>query len=61
MAGIIDDLALDDALVVVVDGVAGAAVMVMATVLPIVAPLALVGNFTGAILASGADAVGELD
>jgi hypothetical protein len=60
MAALIVHLALDDALVLVVDRVAVAVVVVVVAMGPVVAPLALVGDLAGAVLAGGADAVREL-
>ena len=64
MPALIVDLALDDALVVVVvvvDRVAVAVVVVVAVgagrLLPLLAPVALVGDLAGAVLAGRADAV----
>ena len=66
VAALVVDLALDDALVLVVDGVAVAVVVVVVAVAAGrlvlgVAPVAFVRNLAGAVLAGGADAVGELD
>ena len=65
VAALVVDLALDNALVLVVDRVAVAVVVVVVAVaagrLPILAPVAFVRNLAGAVLAGGADAVGELD
>ena len=61
VAALVVDLALDDAVVLDVDGVAVAVVVVMAAVLVVVAPLALVGDLAGAVAAGGADAVRQLD
>jgi hypothetical protein len=58
MAALIVHLALDDALVLVVDRVAVAVVVVVVAMGPVfAAPLALVSNLAGAVLAGGADAV----
>ncbi len=69
MPTLVVDLALDDALVVVlvVDRVAVAVVVVVVGVgarrlaLPVVTPVALVGDLARAVLARRADAVRELD
>ena len=70
MPALVVDLALDDALVVVVvvvDRVAVAVVVVVVGVgarrlaLPVVTPVALVGDLARAVLARRADAVRELD
>jgi hypothetical protein len=59
VAALVVDLALDDALVLVVDRVAVAVVVVVVAV--VLAPVALVGDLAGALLAGRTDAVRELD
>ena len=53
-------LALDDAVVLVVDRVAVAVVVVVVAVAPVLAVVALPGDLAGAVLAGGADAVRQL-
>ena len=60
VAGLVVDLALDDAVVFVVDRVLVAVVVVVVAVVPVLAPVALVGDLAGALLARGADAVRPL-
>ena len=60
VAALVMHLALDEAVVLVVDRVAVAVVVVVVAVGPVVAPLALVGDLAGTVLAGGADAVREL-
>lgn len=58
--GLKGDLALDHAVIFVVDGNFTLAVVVVVAMLIILAPLALVGDLTRAFLAGRADAVGQL-
>ena len=63
MPAVIDDLALDNALtlILIVDRVAVLVVVVVAAVLIVVAVLALPRNLAGTLLAGLADPVRELD
>lgn len=59
---VVDDLTLDHALVIqtVSAAAVAVAVVVVVTVLPLIAPLALVLDLSGAVLAGLADAVREV-
>lgn len=58
---VVDDLTLDHALVIqTVSAAAVAVAVVVVTVLPLIAPLALVLDLSGAVLAGLADAVREV-